>query len=604
VVLNTLAPLLVVAVAWWLKLLVDAAAAGDGEGVLVAAAGLGATGASGRLASWAGTRMFFPLKERTGMYLDRRLVELAAGTPGLEHHERPEYVSQVEMLRLESHVLAGGGNAVSGALAVVVQAGATAAVLASVNPLLLTVPLFAVPSFWAATRAERLRQAALDGGAEDYRRARHLFELATFPGPGKELRVFGLGQELQERHRLLWQAVDARLDAAGRQGLAWTTAGWCLFALGYAGAIGLVVRDAAAGDVTLGSVVLTLALLARINMQVSVAHGTTTALARMMRVARRYLWLDDYASTARARLGQGAPVPERLTRGIELQGVGFRYPDAGTDVLSGVDLFLPAGSTVALVGDNGAGKTTLVKLLGCFYDATAGTILVDGVDLRSLDVDQWRSRMAAGFQDFARLELLAREAVGVGDLPHLDDVPAVEGALWRAGASEVTPSLAHGLESPLGPSFEGGTELSGGQWQKLALARAMMREAPLLLVLDEPTASVDAGTEHALFERYAGAARTVGAATGASPCWSPTGSPPCGWLSSSWCSTAGGWSRPAATPSSWPTVASTPSSTSSRPAPTAERGVPPSRASRPGPGSPGRLVRRALASAAGTAGRA
>ncbi len=515
VVLNTLAPLAVVLVAWWLKLLVDAAASGDAGGALAAAVGLGATGALGRLASWGSTRLFFPLKEYTGLYLDRRLIELSAGTAGLEHHERPEYLDQLELLRLESYVLAGGGNIAAAALAVLVQAVATGVLLASVNPVLLVVPLFALPSFWAGSKSEQLRQSALEDTADDLRLARHLFELATSPAPGKELRVFGLGDELVARHRRLWRNADHRLDAAGRRGLVWTLIGWVFFALGYAGAIVVVVVDAVAGRVTLGGVVLALALLARVNLQVAAAVGTTTALARMMKVARRYLWLVDYAAAARSRLGKGTPVRQTLAEGIELQGVGFRYPDSDADVLVDVDLVLPAGATVALVGENGAGKTTLVKLLCRFYDPTAGRILVDGTDLADIDVEEWRSRLAAGFQDFARFELVAREAVGVGDLPYVDDASVVEQALTRAASSELSSSLADGLETRLGPSFEGGTELSGGQWQKLALARAMMRTRPLLLVLDEPTASVDAETEHSLFERYAGAARQLGAETGA-----------------------------------------------------------------------------------------
>jgi ATP-binding cassette subfamily B protein len=205
------------------------------------------------------------------------------------------------------------------------------------------------------------------------------------------------------------------------------------------------------------------------------------------------------------------PVPARLRSGIELRDVSFRYPGAAEDALDSVSLFLPAGSTVALVGENGAGKTTLVKLLCRLYDPTSGSIRADGVELSRVDVDEWRARITAGFQDFARFELVARETVGVGDLPYLDDMDAVQGALARAEASAVAAELADGLETQLGTSFDGGTELSGGQWQKLALARALMRTDPLLLVLDEPTAALDAEAEHALFSRYASEARRVAA---------------------------------------------------------------------------------------------
>lgn len=168
-----------------------------------------------------------------------------------------------------------------------------------------------------------------------------------------------------------------------------------------------------------------------------------------------------------------------------------------------VDLFLPAGAVVAVVGENGAGKTTLVKLLSRFYEPTAGRILIDGRPLAAMDAEGWRRRLAGAYQDFFRFELLARQAVGVGDVPRLDDEPAVVDAVDRAGAADVVAGLGAGLDTQLGPTWPGGVDVSFGQWQKLALARGFMREEPLVLVLDEPTAALDAETEHALFERYA-----------------------------------------------------------------------------------------------------
>ena len=162
---------------------------------------------------------------------------------------------------------------------------------------------------------------------------------------------------------------------------------------------------------------------------------------------------------------------------------------------------------MAIVGENGAGKTTLVKLLCRLYPPTDGRILVDGLDLARMPADQWRLRIAGAFQDFLRFELKARHTVGVGDLPRLDDDTAVVAAVDRAGADDVIARLAAGLETQLGTTWPDGVEVSFGQWQKLALARGFMRDRPLLLVLDEPTAALDAETEHALFDRYAAAAR-------------------------------------------------------------------------------------------------
>ena len=187
--------------------------------------------------------------------------------------------------------------------------------------------------------------------------------------------------------------------------------------------------------------------------------------------------------------------------------MSFAYPGTERRVLEDVCLDLEPGSVVAIVGENGAGKTTLVKLLCRLYQPTSGRILVDGVELARMPADAWRSRLAGAFQDFFRFEFRARHTVGVGDVPRLDDEPAVVAAVDRAGADDVVDRLAAGLETQLGPTWPEGVEVSFGQWQKLALARGFMRDRPLLLVLDEPTAALDAETEHALFERYAAAAR-------------------------------------------------------------------------------------------------
>jgi ATP-binding cassette, subfamily B, bacterial len=221
--------------------------------------------------------------------------------------------------------------------------------------------------------------------------------------------------------------------------------------------------------------------------------------------SRRLAWLEDYAAAMERDVD--APVPRRLERGIRLEGVSFAYPGADRMVLEDVDLLLEPGSVVGVVGENGAGKSTLVKLLCGMYRPTHGRITVDGVDLVRIQNLAWRSRLSGAFQDFFRFELLARQSVGLGDLPRLDDAPAVRAAVGRAGAGDVVAGLPSGLDTQLGPSWRGGVDLSFGQWQKLALARGFMRDDVHVLVLDEPTAALDAETEHALFERYAAAAR-------------------------------------------------------------------------------------------------
>ena len=503
-------------VALWLKLLVNGVLAHDQSQVIAAAVLLGVNIGVGVLAGWAGLTLTIRLIERTSHHLDGRLIELSAGVAGIEHHERPDYLDDMDVLRQQRGVLVGSFQAVSGSVAVALMIASTAFLLGRISPLLLLLPLFGVATVAAGARDQQLTQAAMDVSAEDARRAHHLFELATTPGPAKELRIFGLGRELLRRHRQGWAGVDRVKDRASLRGLAITAAGWLVFVTGYALAIFFVVLRAVHGEASVGDVILTVSLAGEVNLQVTQVVGTFAFMAQCLAVARRYLWLVDYAAAARTPPAGGrAPVPARLADGIDLVDVSFRYPHTDVDVLSHVDLHLPAGSTVAVVGDNGAGKTTLVKLLCRFYAPTSGRITVDGADLRSFDVAEWRACLSAGFQDVTRFELLARQTVGVGRLPDIDDEPAVHAALDRASAADVMVDLPDGLGSQLGRSFDGGVELSGGQWQKLALGRAMMRPAPLLLVLDEPTASLDAQTEHALFERYGDAAKSAAAESGA-----------------------------------------------------------------------------------------
>ncbi len=233
-----------------------------------------------------------------------------------------------------------------------------------------------------------------------------------------------------------------------------------------------------------------------------------------MQVLDQYQWLRDYAAE-QSTAATDVPVPDRLRDGIVVDGLRFRYPGTDHEVLRDVAVRLPAGTVVALVGEHGAGKTTLVKLLCGLYRPTEGRIMVDGVPLGDLAVADWRRRTSAAFQDFGRFEFAARETVGVGDLPRIADDTGIHHALDRAGAGSVISGLPDGLATQLGRSFSGGVDLSTGQWQKLALSRAFMRDAPLLLVLDEPTASLDVTAEQELFERYVQRARHLGTEIGA-----------------------------------------------------------------------------------------
>lgn len=456
------------------------------------------------------------LTDRVTLYQRSRIATLVTQVPVIEHFERPDYLKELDLLRDNSRLLGAGPGQVLAALQAVLTTAAIVVVLAVISPVLVVLPLFGVPPVLASRWSVRIRERADESVAEQRRLADDLFTLASTAGPAKEVRLSGLAEELRARHEALSRRVTAATTRATLAGTAVSAAGWLLFAAGFVGAVVLVVLGAARGTESIGQVVVVVSLLRRAQLQVGQSANLAGQLATIARTARRLAWLEDFALGApEPAPAPPAPVPGALRDGIALDGVVFRYPGTDGEVLRSIDLTLRAGSTVALVGENGAGKTTIVKLLCGMYVPDAGVIRVDGTDLRDLDPQAWRGRTCATFQDFVRYELLAGQTVGIGDLPRLDDPRAVGTALDRAGAGELVTSLPDGLGTPLGRSFAGGMDLSGGQWQKLALGRGMMRDLPLLIALDEPTASLDAPTEHAIFDRSMANARRAAAEAGA-----------------------------------------------------------------------------------------
>jgi ATP-binding cassette subfamily B protein len=503
------APLLALALKW----LTNAAVAGDGQtaamaGVAVAACAIGLL-TLGHFAHIA----YFELSEINTLETELRLIALSNGSAGIEHQERPDYADRLAVLELELQQIQNGFFAVLALSSLAVAIVMTGVLLALVNPVLLLLPLVAIPPLITGQKAQAIVDRSRDETAADTRLAGHLFRLATGAGPAKELRVFRLQEEIRRRHRELWERTTQRMWLAQAKAMGLRAAGQLVFAAGYVAGVLLVVNDAIAGHRGVGDVVLAITLAAQVNQQVSAAVSLLHDLQRIARAYVRFEWLEQYVAEREPRTADLA-VPERFNGGISFENVDFHYPGTDRVVLKGVNLELPAGSTVAIVGENGAGKSTLVKLLCRFYEPSGGRILADGADLARIPLSDWRERIATGFQDFARFELIARRTVGVGDLLHLDDQADVEAALQRAHATDVIGRLEQGLATQLGKSWTEGTELSGGQWQKLALGRAMMRELPLVLILDEPTSALDAEAEHNLFERYAEGARRVGAATG------------------------------------------------------------------------------------------
>jgi ATP-binding cassette subfamily B protein len=494
-------------VAWCGKVLVDGVA--DGELSTALAAGAGISAATGLLiiALYFNAHCVFSVLERTQALTDRTLMQVLGGVDSLAPHEHPEYLDQVQRLREERESLAEMTNATAGLLSALVGFGATAALLAGVHPALLGLALLAVISLYLTSRANDVAVEAQEDTSEDERLRRHLFDVGTTVATGKELRVFGLTDELVRRHHDVSDRVlDARNRAAWR-GAALKSVDALVNAGGFVGAIVLVLVLALRSEASPGDVVLVVGLALEMGSVVASSVGYSGDFLWVLQQARRFVWLERYSATANKAPADPLPVPAALGHGIDLVGVTFRYPGTDRPILDDVSVHLPAGAVVAVVGDNGAGKTTLVKLLADLYEPDDGEIRVDGADLRRLPTREWRARLSGAFQDYVELQLPVRDGIGVADTARIDDDRALRAAIDRADAGSVVDGLPRGLDTQLGRAWDDGVDLSGGQWQKLALARGLLRTDPLLVVFDEPTAALDPQTEHALFEQFAGAAR-------------------------------------------------------------------------------------------------
>ncbi len=444
------------------------------------------------------------LGSRTAAWLYDRLTTACIRPPGMGHLESPKLTGDLAMARDFDLGISGppifiAMDFIAGGLVEMLGGLASAVVLAGYAwwaPILLV-------SAWLATHW-LLRESAVwrDRNTEEVRAAQrhadYAYRLAVDPPAAKELRLFGLGgwvvERFRSRRRLLadlrWQATRLRERPV-------------IWSLVLVLAANIVVfwslgASAAEGSLALGRLVTFAS--AGVSTSMIAFGGLSWALDGASGPAAAVLRLQGAMETAGALVQGGHSAAGMPAREIRFCHVSFAYPSTGEPVLAGFDLTIPAGSSVAIVGSNGAGKTTIAKLLCRLYDPQDGAIEVDGIDLRSLDVDGWRSRVTAVFQDFIRFELPLRDNVAPGGAP--DGV--IEQSLAEAGASGLA-----GLDTVLARGYPGGTDLSGGQWQRVALARALcaVRQGAGLVLLDEPTAQLDVRGEAEIFDRVLAATR-------------------------------------------------------------------------------------------------
>jgi ATP-binding cassette subfamily B protein len=383
-----------------------------------------------------------------------------------------------------------------------VTALAFSAVLVRYSPLLLLlliagiIPAFLGESHFAfLTYAKNFRQTPLR------RQMDYLRQVGGSKEASKELKLFNLSEYLTNRFTELSQQIYEENVSLNRRRLFWGGLLAILGQLGYYGAYAYCIFRTIEGRYTIGD--LTLITTAIMQAMGNLQQAFSTASG----VADQALFLTDLLAFFEmkprvASKPNALPAPRSITRGFEFRNVSFTYPGTDRRILSDFNFTLSPGERIALIGENGQGKTTVVKLITRLYDPTEGQILLDGVDLREYDLASLHAEIGVIFQDFMRYEMTARDNIAVGriEVPHTQD--EIESAAQRSLASSVISRLHSGYEQMLGRRFEGGVDLSGGEWQKLALARAYLRDAQLL-ILDEPTAALDAKSELEVFERFA-----------------------------------------------------------------------------------------------------
>jgi len=358
-----------------------------------------------------------------------------------------------------------------------------------------------IPAFLGETHFTTLAYSVLYRWTPQRRLLDYIRLLGASNQSAKEVKIFGLGTHLAERYREVSDRIyeDNKKVAVKRASL-----GFLLNLVstgGYYGAYAVVLIRTLAGAISVGTFTFLTGAFSRSRMYIEKILQSFTDISDQALYLKDLFEFFEMEPSIRSLPG-ALPAPRPIRDGFEFRNVGFAYPGSSLMVVENINFRLETQEKIALIGENGAGKTTLVKLLARLYDPTAGQILLDGVDLREYDVEDLRKEIGVIFQDYMRYELLAKENIGFGKIEDLADHARIELAAQKSMAFQVIGKLPNGYDQMIGRRFDGGVDLSGGEWQKFALARAYMRDAQLL-ILDEPTATLDARAEYEVFRRFA-----------------------------------------------------------------------------------------------------
>ncbi len=429
-----------------------------------------------------------------------RIMQHAA-TLDLTSFEDPVFYDKLERARVQATDRIAMLNAIGNVVQQFVTLASLAIALFIYNPLLFFfLVICVVPSFLGESHFAFLGYSLAYRLTPLRRELDYLRVLGTSRENAKELKIFGLAPWLRERFSgLTEQLIDENRNMAKRR-LGWGTVFAILGSLGYYGAYAYVVVQALQLKISIGYLQFLVGTIGGTSTQIAAIFSTFSS------IADQSLFLTDliefFAMKPHIHSSENAiPAPRPIREGFDFQNVRFHYPGAERLVLRDLNLRIEPGERIALVGANGQGKTTLVKLITRLYDPTGGRILLDGIDLREYDIDSLQREIGVIFQDFVRFDMPARANIGVGRLEHMDNECRVREAARKSRADEILRKLPGDLEQMLGRRFEGGVDLSGGEWQKFALARAYLRDAQVL-ILDEPTAALDAVAEFEVFKRF------------------------------------------------------------------------------------------------------